>query len=344
MNRKNELNGKHRPTWFFISLALLLVLLLDLTFGSVSIPLSHFWKELFSGEGLSYQEKVILTSFRIPRVVTALLTGSALAVSGLQMQTIFRNPLAGPYVLGISSGASLGAAIVVMGAGSAAAAFLSGLGIIFAAWLGAAAMLLLLLLVSLKIRSVMTILILGMMFGSGLSAIISIMQYFSASSGLKAFVIWSMGSLSNVTASDLKIFSWVIVPALLFSLLSVKTLNGLMLGEEYARSMGVRLLRSRLLVFTLTSLLAGTVTAFCGPIGFVGVAVPHMARFLTGSSDHKILLPASLLLGMLVMTASDLLAQLPGSERILPINAVTSLIGIPVVIWVVVRERKHIEQ
>jgi len=227
----------------------------------------------------------------------------------------------------------------VLGAGTGV---LAGMGIVFSAWTGAAVMLLLLLLVSVRIKNVMTILILGMMFSSGLSAVISILQYFSGASALKSFVIWSMGSLSNVTVSDLRLMASVLVPGLLLALLSVKLLNGMLLGEEYARSMGLRIIRSRLLIFFSTSLLAGTVTAFCGPIGFIGIAVPHMARFITGSADHRVLVPASILLGMVVMTASDLIAQLPGSERMLPITAVTSLIGIPVVIWVVIRERKFI--
>jgi len=322
-------------------MALLFLLILDLTLGSVSIPLNHFWNALVGKTALSSQEKIILSSFRLPRIITALLAGSALAVSGLQMQTVFRNPLAGPYVLGISSGASLGAAIVVMGAGIAGTGFFANLGMFFAAWAGAAITLFLLLLVSLRIRNVMTILILGMMFSSGLSAVISIMQYFSGSSELKAFVIWSMGSLSNVTNNDLILLSVVIISGLILSLLSVKVLNGLLLGEEYARSMGVRIMRSRLFIFFITSLLAGTITAFCGPIGFIGIAVPHIARFLTGTSDHRVLLPATLIIGMLVMIASDLVSQLPGSDRMLPVNAVTSLIGIPGVIWVVIKERKH---
>jgi len=335
-------NGIYRFTWAVLILALIIVVLLDFTLGSVNIPFKNFWLAIVGGGGFTPQEKIILTSFRLPRIATALMAGSALAVSGLQMQTVFRNPLAGPFVLGISSGASLGAALVVLGAGSLAVGWLSGLGLVFAAWAGAAAMLLLLLLVSLRIRNVMTILILGMMFSSGLSAIISILQYFSAASALKAFVIWSMGSLSNVTGSDLRLLLAVILPSLFLSLLSAKKLNGMLLGEEYARSMGVSITGTRLLIFFTTSVLAGTITAFCGPIGFIGIAVPHMARFLTSKADHRVLIPASILLGMIVMTLSDLVSQLPGSDRMLPINAVTSLIGIPVVIWVVIRERKFI--
>ena len=287
---------------------------------------------------LSDQQVLILTKFRLPRIATALMAGAALPVCGLQMQTLFRNPLAGPYVLGISSGASFGAAIVVLGAG--ATGIVATWSLAIAAWIGAGTVMLLLLFVSFRIKDVMTILILGIMFSSGLAAIISIMQYFSQASALKSFVIWSMGSLGNVTGAQLTIMAWAILPLLMLTLAYSKVLNGLMLGEEYAISMGVRIQRTRLVIFATTSIMAGTITAFCGPIGFIGIAVPHMARFLLNRSDHRILIPASMLTGMVVMVFSDIVSRLPGTEQILPINAVTSLIGIPVVIWLVVMNRK----
>ncbi|MCK5692848.1 MAG: iron ABC transporter permease, partial [Bacteroidales bacterium] len=273
-----------------------------------------------------------------PRIATALMAGAALPVCGLQMQTLFRNPLAGPYVLGISSGASFGAAIVVLGAG--ATGIVATWSLAIAAWIGAGTVMLLLLFVSYRIKDVMTILILGIMFSSGLAAIISIMQYFSQAAALKSFVIWSMGSLGNVTGAQLTIMAWAILPLLMVTLAYSKVLNGLMLGEEYALSMGVRIQRTRLVIFATTSIMAGTITAFCGPIGFIGIAVPHMARFLLNRSDHRVLMPASMLTGMVVMVFSDIVSRLPGTEQILPINAVTSLIGIPVVIWLVVMNRK----
>ncbi|RLD94173.1 MAG: iron ABC transporter permease, partial [Bacteroidetes bacterium] len=281
---------------------------------------------------------LILTKFRLPRIATALMAGAALPVCGLQMQTLFRNPLAGPYVLGISSGASFGAAIVVLGAG--ATGLVATWSLAIAAWIGAGTVMLLLLFVSYRIKDVMTILILGIMFSSGLAAIISIMQYFSQAAALKSFVIWSMGSLGNVTGAQLTIMAWAILPLLMVTLAYSKVLNGLMLGEEYALSMGVRIQRTRLVIFATTSIMAGTITAFCGPIGFIGIAVPHMARFLLNRSDHRVLMPASMLTGMVVMVFSDIVSRLPGTEQILPINAVTSLIGIPVVIWLVVMNRK----
>ncbi len=323
---------------YVLGLLLIALFLLDIRLGSISIRFSDMLAHISGRASLSEQQVLILTKFRLPRIATALMVGAALPVCGLQMQTLFRNPLAGPYVLGISSGASFGAALVVLGAG--ATGIVATWSLAIAAWIGAGTVMLLLLFVSYRIKDVMTILILGIMFSSGLAAIISIMQYFSQASALKSFVIWSMGSLGNVTGAQLTIMAWAILPLLLLTLAYSKVLNGLMLGEEYALSMGVRIQRTRLVIFATTSILAGTITAFCGPIGFIGIAVPHMARFLLKRSDHRVLIPASMLTGMVVMVFSDIVSRLPGTEQILPINAVTSLIGIPVVIWLVVMNRK----
>jgi len=333
-------NLRSRTTLVILSLGLILVLLilLDIRLGSVSITFSDMVRHLSGSEILSAHDLIILKKFRLPRLATALLAGAALPVCGLQMQTLFRNPLAGPYVLGISSGASFGAALVVLGTGVTGIVATWSLAV--AAWLGAGTVMILLLLVSFRIKDVMTILILGIMFSSGLAAIISIMQYFSQASALKSFVIWSMGSLGNVTGPQLLIITIAIIPVLVLSMSYVKILNGIMLGEEYAVSMGIRILRTRIIIFASTSILAGTITAFCGPIGFIGIAVPHITRTLLKRSDHRILLPSTMLTGMAVMLLSDIVSQLPGSERILPINAVTSLIGIPVVIWLVIMNRR----
>jgi iron complex transport system permease protein len=323
---------------YVLGLLLIALFLLDLRLGSISISLAEILNHLRGKAGLSEQQLLILTKFRLPRIATALITGAALPACGLQMQTLFRNPLAGPYVLGISSGASFGAALVVLGTG--AAGIVATWSLAVAAWIGAGTVMLLLLFVSQRIKDVMTILILGIMFSSGLTAIISIMQYFSEASALKSFVIWSMGSLGNVTGAQLNILAWTVLPLLILTLAYSKMLNGLMLGEEYALTMGIRIQQTRTIIFATTSILAGTITAFCGPIGFVGIAVPHMARYLMNQSDHRILMPASMLTGMVVMVFSDIISRLPGTEQILPINAVTSLIGIPVVIWLVVINRK----
>ncbi|MEX2371774.1 MAG: iron ABC transporter permease [Bacteroidales bacterium] len=325
-----------------VGLGLLLVVLviLDISLGTVKIPFGEI-TSFFMGKGeLSQQHRFILFDFRIPRVITAILAGSALAVSGLQMQAIFRNPLAGPYVLGISSGASLGAALVLLGTGAITTGILARWGIVTAAWLGAASVMFILLLVTIRIRSIMTILILGIMFSSGLSAIISIMQYFGNAVALKSFVIWSLGSLGDVSGSSLSVLLVTIIPGLILSLFTVKGLNAMMLGEELAGTLGVNILATRIMVFISTSVLAGSVTAFCGPIGFIGIAVPHITRFYIGKSDIRYLLPATILMGMVLLVFSDIISQVPGSDRILPINAITSLIGIPVVIWVVISRRK----
>ena len=319
-------------------LLLVLLALLDIRLGSISITYKEMARHLAGSSVLSDHQLIILNKFRLPRLATALMAGAALPVCGLQMQTLFRNPLAGPYVLGISSGASFGAALVVLGVG--ATGIVATWSLAIAAWIGAGTVMLLLLFVSFRIKDVMTILILGIMFSSGLGAIISIMQYFSQAAALKSFVIWSMGSLGNVTGNQMAIMAWAILPLLILTFSYSKTLNGLMLGEEYATTLGIRIRRTRILIFAVTSILAGTVTAFCGPIGFIGIAVPHMARYLFNRSDHRILLPATMLTGMVVMVFSDVVSQLPGTERILPINAVTSLIGIPVVIWLVIVNRK----
>lgn len=319
-------------------LLLLLLLLADIRLGSVEITLGDLARHLSGKASLDPRKEIILMKFRLPRMATALLAGAALPVCGLQMQTLFRNPLAGPYVLGISSGASFGAALVVLGAG--ATGLVATWSLALAAWLGAGTVMLLLLFVSLRIRDGLTILILGIMFSSGLAAVISIMQYFSQADSLKSFVIWSMGSLGNVTGSQLTVMTVTIVPLLIVTMGYTKILNGLLLGEEYATTMGIRIKRTRTIIFATTSMLAGTITAFCGPVGFIGIAVPHITRFLFRRSDHRILLPATMVTGMVVLILSDIISQLPGTERVLPINAVTSLIGIPVVIWLVIINRK----
>jgi iron complex transport system permease protein len=227
-----------------------------------------------------------------------------------------------------------------MGSGAIASGILANWGIITAAWLGAASVMLLLLLVTIRIRNIMTILILGIMFSSGLSAIISIMQYFGTAVALKSFVIWSLGSLGDVSGSSLSVLTLTIIPGLIISLFSVKGLNAMLLGEEYAGSLGINVLTTRVLVFISTSILAGSITAFCGPIGFIGIAVPHIGRLYTGKSDIKYLLPATILMGMVLLLFSDIISQVPGSDRMLPINAITSLIGIPVVIWLVISKQK----
>jgi iron complex transport system permease protein len=317
--------------------------ILDLFLGSVAIRPVDIIKAIFGTAGTDIE--TIVMEFRLPKAITALMVGIALSISGLQMQTLFRNPLAGPYVLGVSSGASLGVAIVILGFSSSLAMFnLQVLGnwiLVISAWAGAGVVMLLIMYISSRVRNIMTILILGMMLASGLSAVVSIMQYFSSETMLKAYVIWTMGSLGNLSSGQLNVLVISVLAGIILSIFSIKMLNALLLGENYAGSIGLNLRFARIVIFACTSILAGSVTAFCGPIGFIGIAVPHIARNIFRTSDHKILIPGSILAGGIVMIVSDIVSQLPGSESVLPINSVTSLIGIPVVIWVILGKRNN---
>ena len=309
----------------------------DLLVDSVAVALRDIWAALTGGSCDPAVRDIIL-KIRLLKAVTALFAGAALAASGLQMQTLFRNPLAGPYVLGISSGAGLGVALFLLGApllGVSAHSFVQSLGIAGAAWLGAALVLLIVMAVSRRIKDIMVILILGMMFGSGVSSMVEILQYLSSEAALKSFVIWTMGSLGDVTGGNLALMLPVITAGLVLSVAVIKPLNLLLLGENYARTMGLNVQRTRTLLFLSTVLLAGTVTAFCGPVGFIGLAVPHLARMLFASADHRVLMPASMLSGAALLLVCDLISK----SLALPINTVTALMGIPVVIVVVVRNR-----
>ena len=306
----------------------LFLFLLDLAVGAVAVPLGDVWAALTGGDCPRATAKIIL-NIRLIKAVVALLAGAALSVSGLQMQTLFRNPLAGPYVLGISSGASLGVALVVL------AGFGSSIGIAGAAWLGAALVLVVIAAVGHRIKDIMVILILGMMFSSGVGAIVQILQYLSKEESLKAFFIWTMGSLGDVTFDQLAVLVPSIIAGLLLAVVTIKPLNLLLFGEEYAVTMGLNIRRSRGLLFLSTTLLAGTVTAFCGPIGFIGLAMPHVTRMLFRNSDHRVLVPGTVLSGAAVLLLCDLVSKM----FTLPINAITALLGIPIVVWVVLRNK-----
>ena len=309
----------------------------DLSVGAVPIPIREVLAAL-TGSGNDPVTAKIVVNIRLLKAVVALLAGAALAVSGLQMQTLFRNPLAGPYVLGISSGASLGVAIFLLGApllGLTGHPLISTLGIAGAAWIGSALILMLIAAVSRRIKDIMVILILGMMFSSGVGAVVQILQYLSNEAALKSFVVWTMGSLGDVTGSQLALLLPVVSAGLVLAVAVIKPLNLLLLGENYARTMGLNVQRTRTLLFLSTVLLAGTVTAFCGPVGFIGLAVPHLARMLFASADHRILMPGSMLAGAALLLVCDLISK----TLALPINTVTALMGIPVVIIVVVRNR-----
>lgn len=314
----------------FLVLGLLVAVLFvaDLLVGAVDIPVAQVFGALFGADVAQPVAKIVL-DIRLVKAVVALLAGAALSVSGLQMQTLFRNPLAGPYVLGISSGASLGVALVVL------AGLGSSVGVVGAAWIGSALVLMVIGFVARRIRDIMVILILGMMFSSGVSAIVQILQYLSREDSLKAFVVWTMGSLGDVTSTQLLVLLPAVLLGLLLSVLTIKPLNMLLFGEDYAVTMGLNIRRSRTLIFVSTTLLAGTVTAFCGPIGFVGLAMPHVARLLVGDSDHRILLPATMLGGSAVLLLCDIISKV----YTMPVNAITALLGIPIVVWIVLRNK-----
>lgn len=336
-----------RYTLFVALLVALLALAIgDLLLGTTDIPFSDVWAALTGGTTSSETNRIIISELRLPKIIVALFAGMALAAGGLQMQTLFRNPLAGPYVLGINSGASLGVAIFTMAApvlGATSGTLMANMGITGMAWIGSALILLLVMFLSRKIRNINVILIIGMMLGSAISAVVGILQYIGTEESLKAFVVWTMGSVSTITTEQLTILLPAVLAGLILAIVVIKPLNMLLLGESYARTMGLRVARSRAIIFLSTTLLAGTVTAFCGPIGFIGLAMPHLARMTFRTSDHRVLMPASMLWGAFAMIlcclVCDILAY--GGIATFPINAVSSLLGIPVIIVVIFRNRNR---
>jgi iron complex transport system permease protein len=327
-------------------LLLLLAFLLDISLGPVKIPLKEVFHILFSFSSDNTTWQFIVAKIRLPKACTAVLAGCGLSVSGLQMQTLFRNPLADPSVLGITAGAGLGVAMVMLTGGSMATLYairelgLSGSWLItLAACLGAGAVMLLVLLLSGKLRDNVMMLIIGIMIGSITISIVSIWQYFSAPEQVKDYLLWTFGSLGGVTGSQLAILASVMAVGLIMAGLSSKMLDALLLGENYARSMGLNPRRARLVIICSSSLLAGSITAFCGPIGFVGIAVPHITRQLFRSSSHRVLIPACCLTGAVLLLLCDVLSQLPGNQSILPINIITALTGAPVVITLLLRQK-----
>ncbi|MBO7220570.1 MAG: iron ABC transporter permease [Alistipes sp.] len=329
---------KFRTTILFALLAILCVVLfvVDIAVGSVAISFSEVVSALCGGG--STEIRSIVLDIRLVRAVVAVLAGIALSISGLQMQVLFRNPLAGPYVLGVSAGASLGVALFLLGApllGVVASPMLQSIGTAGAAWIGSAVVLLLVVALSRRIKDIMVMLILGIMLSSGVGAVVEILQYFSSEASLKSYVVWTMGSLGDVTSSQLALLAPIVIVGLAMAVATIKPMNMLLAGERYAASMGVNISRTRTLILTSTTLLAGTVTAFCGPIGFVGIAVPHIARMVFCSADHRILLPSTTLLGVVMLLVGDIVAK----YFALPINTITALMGIPIVIYIVTRRR-----
>ncbi|RTY87089.1 FecCD family ABC transporter permease [Flavobacterium sp. RSP15] len=338
--------NKNRNIILFSALAsgLLFLFFLNISLGSIRIPFREVYTSLTGGQASRSTWEYIVINYRLPKAITAVLVGMGLSISGLLMQTLFRNPLAGPYVLGLSSGASLGVAFVILGAGLLPP-FLSGIllssyGVVLASTLGSSIVLLAILVISRRLRDTMTILIVGLMFGSFTSAVVGVLTYFSSAEQLQKFTFWSMGSLGNLSWSSILILTVCVVIGLLLSLFSVKPLNALLLGENYAQSMGLNFKRTRLIIIIATSILAGSITAYAGPIAFIGLAVPHIAKLLFQTSNHSILYWSTLLLGAAIMLICDAISQMPGTNITLPINAITSLLGAPIVIWLIVRKRK----
>jgi iron complex transport system permease protein len=336
--------SKYRLSLLLLLFALVFSFVLNISFGSVSIPFNSTLEAILKGQIENESWSYIIWNYRIPKAFTAVLAGSALALSGLLMQTLFRNPLAGPFVLGISSGACLGAALLIMGAslfnGIFAFEFIGNLSLVIAASLGSFLVLFLVLTVAARVKDTMALLIIGLMFGSITAAIVSVLSYFSTSEKLQQYIYWSFGSLGDLSWSQLALLGGIVLIGILLSIASIKSLNALLLGENYAQSMGVQLKKSRYVIIIATALLAGGVTAFAGPIAFVGLAVPHLTRQIFNTTDHKVLVPAVLLYGAILMLLCDILAQLPNSANVLPINAITSIVGAPVVIWLLTRKRR----
>lgn len=336
---------KNRYILFFsLSILLLFLAVLNISLGSIKIPFNEVLNCLLGNETSKTSWEYIIINFRLPKTITAVLVGVALSISGLLMQTLFRNPLAGPYVLGLSSGASLGVAIVLLGAGIVPAAlsqvFISSYGLVLAAGIGSALVLFAVLFVSQRLKDTMSILIVGLMFGSLTSAIVSVLSYFTTAEQLQKYTFWQMGSLGNLSWNDVFLLSCITCIGMIMSFMVIKPLDALLLGERYANSLGINFKKTRYIILIATSLLAGSVTAFVGPIAFIGLAVPHIAKLIFQTSNHLVLFWSTAIIGAITLLICDIVAQLPGHDVTLPINAITSLIGAPIVIWLLVRKRK----
>jgi len=334
-----------RRRWFFLGLGLLLglLLLVDLFLGSVLISIKDIF-EIFRGHSDNQTWVYILSNFRLPKAIAAILTGAGLSVAGLMMQTMFRNPLAGPYVLGISSGASLGVAIFVMLSGFSGALALTTfhtgtIGMVASAVIGASLVMLLVIMVSTRVADSVSVLIIGIMFGSITGAVVSVLEYFSDPDSVQSFLVWTFGSIA-LTWNELMILAPLVLVGILLSFVMQKPLNAFLLGENYARGIGLNAKRSRFYIILLTSVIAGAITAFTGPVAFVGMAVPHLTRNLLKTADHRLLIPGVIGIGSALMLVCDMISQLPGSNQTLPINSVTAIFGAPVVVWVIIRRKR----
>ena len=334
---------------YLLILLILLILLLfgaNLLYGSVQIPITEVVSILFGGEPEKAAWQYIVLESRLPQTLTALLSGAALAVSGLMLQTAFNNPLAGPDILGINSGAGLGAAIVLLlfgGLVPSGSLFLGGsLALVVAAFVGALLVTTLILIFAARLRSHAMLLIIGMMVGYVVSSSVSLLNFFSTAEGVQSYMMWGMGNFGGVSRHSLPLFTVLVVGGLAIAVSLVKPLNVLLLGERYARNLGVNVRRTRLLLLLSTGLLVAVTTAYCGPINFIGLAVPHMARLLLRTDNHRVLMPTTMLCGGLIALLCNLISTLPGDNGLLPLNAITPFIGAPIIIYVIVSRRKGI--
>lgn len=318
-------------------LLMIILFIAEMFIGSTHMAAADVLRALF-GSGAPGDE-IIVMQFRLPRALTAILAGSAMSVSGLLMQTLFRNPLAGPDVLGVSSGAGLGVALTLLTLTplftTPESGILAGWGLILAAWAGAGAVMMVIMTLSARMRDIMTVLIAGLLLASAISAVVSLMQYFSNEAMLRTYVIWTMGNLGNISYPQIRALSLATAGGLVIAFIMVKPLNAMLMGETFSRTVGVRMPRTRMFLLASASILAGSVTAFCGPLAFIGVAVPHVARLLFGTTDHRILMPGTALTGAVILLFSDIISVLPGGGHVIPVNTVTSLIGIPVLLWII---------
>jgi iron complex transport system permease protein len=330
--------------FLFLSIGLVFLFLIDISLGAVAIPLKEVFNSLIGTGASKSSWEYIIMDYRLPKAIVAIIVGVGLAISGLLMQTLFRNPLAGPYVLGLSSGASLGVALVILGSAFlpsfASELVLSSYGIVIASSLGSFSVLLAVLAVAQRLRDTMAILIVGLMFGSLTNALVGTLTYFSTAEQLQKFTFWSLGTLGNLSWTSIAILSVSVLIGLVLSLISIKPLNTLLLGENYAKSLGLNYAKARFIIILATSILAGSITAFAGPIAFVGLAVPHIAKLVFQTSNHLILFWSTVLFGAMIMLICDSISQLPNSAIVIPINAITSILGAPIVIWLLIRKRK----
>jgi iron complex transport system permease protein len=341
-----QVNQRYITLFMFLGIALIVLFLVNISLGAIRIPLNDVLQSILGGQASKTSWHYIIVNYRLPKAITAVLAGMGLSVGGLLMQTLFRNPLAGPDVLGLNSGASLGVAFVILASGILpsvlAGIFLSPYGIVLASVAGSFIILLAVLAVAQRLRDTMAILIIGLMFTSFTGAIVGVLTYFSTAEQLQKYTFWAMGSLGNLPWHVVMLLAIVVTIGLTMSVMTLKPLDALLLGERYARSMGINFKRTRFIIILATSLLTGCITAFAGPIAFVGLVVPHIAKLLFKTSSHNVLFWATILIGAVLMLLCDIFTQLPGSSFVLPINAITSIIGAPIVVALLLSKRKGI--